>query len=88
MLGQAFSKQFKKDYGLAERRRKPMTKIVAVMDMLINEVPLPAKHHEHPLHGNYEGYTECHIEPNWLLVYRIEDDIVHFDRTGSHADLF
>jgi mRNA interferase YafQ len=88
MLGQAFSKQFKKDYELAERRRKPMAKIVAVMDMLINEAPLPAKHHEHLLHGNYEGWTECHIEPDWLLMYRIEDGIVHFDRTGTHSDLF
>jgi mRNA interferase YafQ len=65
-----------------------MAKIVAVMDMLINEAPLTAKHHEHLLHGTYEGWTECHIEPNWLLVYRIEDDIVHFDRTGTHSDLF
>jgi mRNA interferase YafQ len=68
MLGQAFSKQFKKDYALAERRRKPMTKIVSVMGMLINEVPLPSSCHEHLLHGNYEGYTECHVEPDWLLV--------------------
>jgi mRNA interferase YafQ len=88
MLGQAFSKQFKKDYALAERRRKPMSKIVAVMDMLINEVPLPERCREHFLHGSYEGWTECHIAPNWLLIYRFEDDIVHFARTGTHADLF
>jgi mRNA interferase YafQ len=88
MLGHTFSKRFKKDYALAERRRKPMAKIVAVMGMLINEVPLPRSCNEHPLHGNYEGSIECHIEPNWLLVYRIEENVVHFARTGTHTDLF
>jgi mRNA interferase YafQ len=52
------------------------------------QIPLPAAYHEHLLHGTYEGCTECHVEPNWLLVYRIEDDIVHFTRTGSHSDLY
>jgi mRNA interferase YafQ len=58
------------------------------MTLIIAEVPLPASRHEHLLHGTYEGYTECHIEPNWLLVYKFGEGIVLFDRTGTHADLF
>jgi mRNA-degrading endonuclease YafQ of YafQ-DinJ toxin-antitoxin module len=58
MLGQAFSKHFKKDYALAERQHKPMAKIAEVMGMLINEKPLPHRCHEHLLHGTYEGCTE------------------------------
>jgi mRNA interferase YafQ len=71
-----------------EKRNKDTSKLDELVRLITNEVPLPRSCHEHPLHGTYEGCTECHIAPNWLLVYRIEDDIVHFTRTGSHSDLF
>jgi mRNA interferase YafQ len=59
--------------------------------MLINEQPLLAKHHNHPLHGGeWEGKWECHVEPDWLLVYRIDKKkgLIMFYRTGTHTDLF
>jgi mRNA interferase YafQ len=82
------TKRFKKEYKLMGKRGKDMSKINLVLVLIARGAPLPAEYLEHPLHGTYEGCTECHIEPNWLLVYRFEDDIVHFVRTGTHTDLF
>ena len=67
-----------------------MQKLVDVMTDLENEVPLQPKHKEHPLQGDYAGSMECHIEPDWLLIYQIDDEIkeVYFARTGTHSDLF
>jgi mRNA interferase YafQ len=80
--------RFKRDRSLMERRNKDINKLKKLMALITNEVPLPRMCHEHLLHGAYEGCTECHVEPNWLLVYRFEDDIVHFARTGTQSDLF
>ena len=90
MLASRRSNRFKKEFARAEKRGKDMGKLIEVMGMLINEQPLLVKHHNHPLHGSYEGAWECHIEPNWLLIYRIDEKNrrVVFYRTGSHADLF
>jgi mRNA interferase YafQ len=84
------SNRFKKEFVLAEKRGRDMDKIIAVMDMLVNEQPLPPERKDHALHGRYEGCRECHIQNDWLLVYKLypaQQEIV-FDRTGSHADLF
>jgi mRNA interferase YafQ len=73
-----------------EKRNKDMCKLNEVITLLVNEQQLLPKHENHPLHGYYKGWWECHVEPNWLLIYRI-DDInrrVVFYRTGSHSDLF
>jgi mRNA interferase YafQ len=58
--------------------------------LLINEQPLLPRHENHPLHGNYQGWLECHVEPDWLLIYRIdkEENKVVFDHTGTHSDLY
>jgi mRNA interferase YafQ len=88
MLEVKRTNKFKKEYRLMEKRGKDMGKIDLVIRLIARGVPLPAEYHEHLLHGAYEGCTECHVEPNWLLVYRFEDDIVHFARTGTHSDLF
>ena len=75
-----------------ERRGKNKAKLDFVMAHLIQEEPLPASYHEHPLHGDWEGTMDCHIEPDWLLLYEIDDEspvkTVNFRRTGTHADLF
>ncbi len=67
-----------------------MNKLSKIMALLINEQPLSPKHENHPLHGNYKGWWECHIEPDWLLIYRIESESrqIIFYRTGSYSDLF
>jgi mRNA interferase YafQ len=62
--------QFKRDVKLAEKRRKNMSKIKAIMTALTNEEPLDPKHRNHKLSGNYKEHWECHIEPDWLLIYR------------------
>jgi mRNA interferase YafQ len=73
-----------------QKRNKDMDKLTEVMAMLINEQPLLPKHENHPLHGEYKGWWECHVEPNWLLIYRIDskNSRVVFYRTGSHSDLY
>jgi mRNA interferase YafQ len=82
--------KFKKEFDLAEKRRKNMDKLTEVMAMLINEQPLLPRHKNHPLHGDFNVWWECHVEPDWLLIYRIdkEENKVVFDRTGSHSDLY
>ncbi|GHU47072.1 hypothetical protein FACS1894200_01870 [Spirochaetia bacterium] len=89
MLLPIFNKPFKKDIKLMERRRKDMTKINDIMAMLIWEEPLPECCAEHELSGNYEGFTECHVEDDWLLIYKFgAEKTIRFSRTGSHSDLF
>jgi mRNA interferase YafQ len=58
------------------------------MEKLIDEVPLEPRHRNHRLSGKYGGHWECHIEPDWLLIYLIEPGVIKFVSTGSHADLF
>ena len=90
MLTSIRTSKFKKEFALAEKRGKNMDKLIEVMDMIIREVPLPVERRNHPLHGKAEGAFECHVEPNWLLIYEIDQSIkeVTFYRTGSHSDLF
>lgn len=73
-----------------EKRRLDMRKIFAIMVDLQNEIPLDPKYKEHPLQGDYKGFLECHIEPDWLLIYYIDELLkeIYFVRTGSHSDLF
>lgn len=85
-----FTNQFKKDYKLAKRRGKKMELLNSVIELLTNGEALPEKYLDHPLSGNWIGHRECHIQPDWLLVYYFEDDILVLTlaRTGSHSDLF
>ena len=90
MLTQVFTSRFKKDRKLMIKQNKDMNKLNEVMKILISEQTLLPRHENHPLHGNYRGKWECHIEGDWLLIYRIEkpaNEIV-FYRTGSHSELF
>ena len=90
MLRVEFTGRFKKDYKLAIKRGCDPNELEAVITMLMNEHPLPEKYRDHSLAGEYRGFRECHIEPDWLLIYRIESDELELFlfRTGTHSDLF
>ncbi len=81
---------FKRDYKLALKRRLPIEKLQAIVDRLANGEKLPPSNRDHALSGNWTNHRECHIAPDWLLVYQIKNDILILEltRTGSHADLF
>ncbi len=85
-----YSSRFKKGLRLAAKRRLDISLLEEVVEKLQDRVPLEAKYNDHPLSGNFKGYRECHIQPNWLLVYLIEDEILTLTLidTGTHADLF
>ncbi|MBT9548476.1 MAG: type II toxin-antitoxin system YafQ family toxin [Candidatus Sericytochromatia bacterium] len=88
MLTPSFTTRFLKDLKRCEKRGKDLTKLKAIQVLLVNEVPLQLKHKDHPLTGNWSGHRDCPIEPDWVLIYRIERPFIYFERTGSHADLF
>ena len=92
MLKVEFTGQFKRDYKLAVRRGCDPKALETVVSLLMSEQPLPPKYRDHPLTASrdYQGMRECHIEPDWLLVYKIIQDtlILRLIRTGSHSDLF
>lgn len=70
------------------RRGKNERAIKAVLSTLIAGEPMDVEYRDHILTGNYRGRRECHIEPDWLLIYRLEDGEITFERTGTHSDLF
>lgn len=82
--------QFKKDVKLADRRGKDLEKLKAVLDLLIAGDELAAQYRDHPLRGNFAGSRDCHIEPDWLLIYTLIENGNHvrLERTGTHSDLF
>ena len=82
--------QFKKDVKRADRRGRDMAKLKAVLELLIDGEPLPAEFKDHSLRGNFAGSRDCHLEPDWVLIYTLteKDAHVRFERTGTHSDLF
>ncbi|MBQ3024078.1 MAG: type II toxin-antitoxin system YafQ family toxin [Spirochaetaceae bacterium] len=84
------SSRFKKDLKLAIKRGLDISLLDAVVTTLQKGESLPAKNKDHALTGNYTGCRECHIQPDWLLIYEISDKelILYLTRTGSHSDLF
>ena len=85
-----FTAQFKKDLKLAERQGKNLDKLYYVIEQLADGNSLDESYHDHNLHGKYENSRECHIEPDWLLVYEIRAEVLvlMLNRVGSHSDLF
>jgi addiction module toxin, RelE/StbE family len=73
---------------LAQKRGKDMAKLREVLLLLIEGHPLPPGCKDHPLGGDWKHYRDCHIEPDWLLIYKIDEDDLHLVRTGTHSDLF
>ena len=90
MLHIDYTTQFKKDLKLARRRQKSLKKIQDIMEKIASEETLEKKLLDHPLTGEWRGFRELHIEPDWLLIYEITPDkkTVIFTRTGTHSDLF
>ncbi len=88
MLTPVISGRFKKDVKRARKRNKDMAKLAAVLDLLLNEQPLPAAYNDHPLKGDWKGFRDLHIEPDWLVLYRVEGAELQLARTGTHSDLF
>ncbi len=82
--------KFLKDLKLAKRRGLNLQELNDIVDMLQADTPLPTRCHDHTLTGNYKGYRECHINPDWLLIYMKKESvrIVSLYRTGTHSDLF
>ena len=85
-----YTNRMKNDAKLMKKRGKDMVKLVNVLSLLANGNPLPARYKDHSLTGNLHDFRECHIEPDWLLIYQIYEDILILSATatGSHADLF
>jgi mRNA interferase YafQ len=84
------SVKFQKDLKRVQKRGYDISLLKNVLNLLVSGEPLPAKYKDHSLLGNYTGCRECHITPDWLLVYEIEDSelILYLTRTGTHSDLF
>ncbi len=83
-----YSGQFKRDVKQARKRGKDMDKLKALLSLLIEGKPLPPSYIDHPLKGEWIGFRDAHIESDWLLIYKIFGEIVRFERTGRHTDLF
>ena len=90
MLDIRYTNRMKKDVKLMKKRGKDLEKLITVLDLLAQEKVLEKHYKDHQLSGEWRDFRECHIEPDWLLVYRIEKDelILFASATGSHADLF
>jgi mRNA interferase YafQ len=88
MKSPAFKNKFKKDLKRCLSRGLKQERFKAVFDLLCAEQNLPEACRPHKLSGEYEGLWECHISPDWLLIYEYIDEEILFHRTGSHADLF
>lgn len=82
------STRFRKEYKLAVKRGKDINKLKHIIDLLTCDAALPERCRPHKLSGNYAGMWECHIEPDWLLIYEITKDELQLFRLGSHSDLF
>ena len=82
------SAKFRKDFKRANKRGKNMGKLQSVLNLLVTDGNLPARYKPHKLSGNYVDLWECHIEPDWLLIYDVGDSVVELLRLGTHSDLF
>lgn len=83
-----YTRQFEKDIKRIKRRGKDLDKFKILARTLLTGEPPDAIHHDHPLVGDYAGRRECHIESDWLLIYKVEETRIIFERMGTHADLF
>ena len=88
MLRLTVSGQYKRDHKTILKRGWNVEHLKAVFEVLLNENSLDVRYRDHELSGNYVGFRECHIESDWLLIYRIANGQLKLQRTGSHSDLF
>jgi mRNA interferase YafQ len=80
--------QFRRDVKLVERRGKDMSKLRELILLLVEGDPLPPRHKDHQLAGDWKHHLDCHIEPDWLLLYKIDGDDLYLVRTRTYSDLF
>jgi mRNA interferase YafQ len=83
-----FAKQFDRDARRMERRGKDMRKLRAMVELLVRGEAIPEQHRDHPLHGTWETYRDVHVEPDWIVIYKVMGNLLRLARTGSHSDLF
>lgn len=85
-----YTSRFNKEYKLAKKRGRDINLLRAVIEILAKGEPLPEKYKDHPLVSKWSGYRECHIQSDWLLIYKYKDNelILSLTATGSHSDLF
>lgn len=90
MLDIFYTSKFKKDYKKMMKQGKPLQELEKIITLLQKQEALPEKHKDHQLTGNYAGFRECHITPDWLLIYQVKEEklILALARTGSHSELF
>ncbi len=83
-----YTTQFKKDYKRLKRQNKDLAKLESIIRLLVNGQPLDKKYKDHSLTGHWKGHRDCHLAPDWLLIYRETDNNLYLERTGSHSELF
>jgi mRNA interferase YafQ len=88
MLTPVTTKQFQKDVKKAKKQGKEIDKLKKIMTLLLNELSLSVKNKDHKLSGNYSQHRECHISPDWLLIFKTTKTELIFERAGSHSELF
>lgn len=90
MLTIKYHTMFKKDFKRIKKRGYDISRLEKIVELLAKEVPLPEQFKDHNLSGNYNGFRECHIAPDWLLIYQVNNNelVLVLSRTGSHSDLF
>ena len=90
MLTIKYHTMFKKDFKRIKKRGYDISRLEKIDELLATEVPLPEQFKDHNLSGNYNGFRECHIAPDWLLIYQVNNNelVLVLSRTGSHSDLF
>ena len=83
-----YTTQFKKDFKKILKQGKDLSKLELVIKTLLNDQVLEPKYKDHSLSGKWKNHRDCHVEPDWLLIYRIKSDSLILERTGAHSDLF
>ncbi len=83
-----YTTQFKKDYKKIKKQNLKLGKLKNVIEKLLTENVLEPEYKDHQLLGSFKGYCDCHIKPNWILIYKIIEDKLILERTGSHSELF
>lgn len=83
-----YTTQFKKDYKRIKKQNKDLDKLKVVIEALVSGEVLDERYQDHKLSGEWKEHRDCHIEPDWILIYRLTSDSLYLERTGSHSDLF
>ena len=83
-----YTNQFKKDYKRVKKQNKNLNKLRKVIESIVAKEKLESRYKDHPLAGKLKGFRDCHVEPNWILIYKATAVMLILERTGSHSELF